>query len=417
MTFLLILIFLGVLISVHEFGHFIACKISKIGVEEFSIGFGPRLLSFNDKSETRYIIALIPFGGYVKMQGEEKREERKEGDFWLQPFYKKILVVISGPLFNFLLAIVAFLIGYSLIGYETLPIYRVYEVKSPTSPFMPNDSILSIDGKQVKTIEDVYYYFSKAEKHEVEVLRNNDKVILHVAGRNFDSLGVNFYIPPIVNRVEKGSPAYKAGLRKFDRILSFNETEIHSWMELVDSIRANPNRDIALKVLRGTDTLVITLHVAEELGSDGKKFGKIGITPLAIKRRLSLLNAIAVSITRSLEVTWIFIVYIIRLFTGRVPLSNLGGPIMIGKVIYTTTSYGAFQLLYLLGLISINLCIVNLLPIPALDGFHFWVYLLEGVTKKELPTEAKRILQLIGFAILLILMVIIAAFDILRLIR
>uniref|UniRef100_A0A7V3ZZA8 Zinc metalloprotease n=1 Tax=candidate division WOR-3 bacterium TaxID=2052148 RepID=A0A7V3ZZA8_UNCW3 len=417
LTFLLVLLFLGILIAVHEFGHFIACRIQHIGVEEFSIGFGPRVLSFTDKVGTRYSLSLIPFGGYVKIKGEEKSENPEPGDFWIQPFYKKIFVVISGPVFNLILALVVFGLGYSLVGYETIPIYRVYKVESEIASLQAGDSIIAIDGKFVSTLEDLYYYFSKKDKHILLIERGNQKVTIELLGKNFDSLRVIFAIPPIVNRIEKGSPAHRAGLKKGDKIVRFNNTPVSLWQEVVDSIRNYPGKEIRLAVERGGNILEFLITPLVETTPNNEKIGRIGITAPSVKKRLNIFEAFRVSITRSLEITWIYIVYLMRLFRGKVPLSNLGGPIMIGKVIYTASSYGLFQLLYLLGLISINLFIINLIPLPALDGWHFLVYLIEGITKRELSPEVKRVLQLIGFTILLILMIVIAFFDILRIVR
>ncbi|MGB9824736.1 MAG: RIP metalloprotease RseP [Candidatus Hydrothermia bacterium] len=417
MTFILIVIFLGILITVHELGHFFACKISGIGVEEFSIGFGPRIFTYKDRSGTKYSLSLVPFGGFVKMQGEEKKESASSGDFWSQPFYKKIFVVLAGPFSNLLLAVFAFLLGYSIIGYDTLPNSRIYEVQSKFTPLVPGDSIVSVDGKKVETIEDIYYFFSKDTIHQISVVRDGKELNFVIHGNNFDSLGIEFFIPPIVNKVEKGSPAQKAGLKPGDVILRINNITINTWKELTNIVRENPGKEISLTVLRGRDTLNLSLKVMLEQGASGEKFGRIGITALSVRKRLGFLDALVTSVSRSLQITFIFIIYIIKLFRGKVPLSNIGGPIMIGKVIYTATSYGAFQLLYLLGLISINLCIVNLLPIPALDGWHFLVYLVEGITKRELPENIKRVIQFAGFILLLVLMVVIVFFDILRLFR
>ncbi|MEO0198038.1 MAG: RIP metalloprotease RseP [candidate division WOR-3 bacterium] len=417
MTFILVLIFLGVLITVHELGHFLACRISGIDVEEFSIGFGPRILSIKDNRGTKYSISLIPFGGYVKMQGEEKSNSWNPGDFWLQPYYKKIFVVLSGPFFNLFLAILVFIIGYSVVGYETLPNSPIYNVKSKASPFLPGDSIATIDGKHIKTLEDLYYYFSKKDTHRVEVVRDGQVFTISLTGKNLDTLGIEFYIPPVINRVEKGSSAHKAGLRTGDIILSVNDSIINTWSELVDLIRNSAGKEITLLVLRGIDTLSVRLKVMEELDQKGEKIGRIGITAPSIRKKVGLISAVIISVSRSFQITYMFVVHLIRLIFGKVPVSTIGGPIMIGKVIYTATSYGAFQLLYLLGLISINLCIVNLLPLPALDGWHFWVYLAEGITKRELPENIKRIIQFAGLLFLIILMVVIAFFDILRLFR
>jgi len=417
LTVLLVLLFLGILIAVHEFGHFIACRIQHIGVEEFSIGFGPRIITFEDKEGTKYSLSIIPFGGYVKIKGEEKSDNPAPYDFWVQPFYKKILVVVSGPIFNLVLALVVFVIGYSLVGYETIPLYRIYRVENAGVPFQEGDSIIAIDGRYINTIEDLYYYFSKRDKHLLLVERNEQRLAIELSGRNFDSLKVTFLIPPVVNRVEKGSPAHNVGLKKGDRIIRFNNTPVLLWQELVDSIRNYPGKEIKLVVERGSDTLEFLFTPEIQVTPDNRKIGRIGITAPSIKKRLNIFEAVKVSVTRSIEITWIYIVYLLRLFRGKVPISNLGGPIMIGKVIYTASSYGLFQLLYLLGLISINLFIINLIPLPALDGWHFWVYLIEGITKRELSPEIKRIVQLIGFTFLLILMIVIAFFDILRIVR
>ncbi len=415
-TFLLLIIFLGILIAIHEFGHFIACRLQKIDVEEFSIGFGPRILSFKDKRGTKFTISLIPFGGFVKIKGEEKSENPNPGDFWIQPFYKKIFVVIAGPIFNLLLAVFVFIIGYSIVGYETVPIFRIYEVKSPESPLEPGDSIIAIDNKYVKTIEDLYYFYSKKDTHFVKLLRGDSVLQVTLVGREFDSLQVVFSIPPVVNRVEKGSPAHKAGLKKGDKVIKLNETEIHHWTQLVDSIRNSAGKKLQLKVIRGSDTLNFEVIPTSEPAAQGT-FARIGITSPSVKKRLNIGEAIYTSVSRSIQVTIIFISFLLKLFIGKTPLSSIGGPIMIGKVIYTASSYGLFQLLYLLGLISINLFIVNLLPIPAIDGWHIFIYLVEGLTKKEVTPEFKRIAQIVGFALLLILMIVIAIFDILRIIH
>ncbi len=413
-TVILVLIFLGILITVHEFGHFFACRISNINVEEFSIGFGPRLFSFKDKHGTQYSLSLIPFGGFVKIQGEEKSGAPSPGDFWPQPFYKKMFVVISGPLFNLVLAIVTFILGYSVVGYETVPLYSIYAVGNPASGFIKGDSVISIDGKTINTVEDLYYYYSKRDTHTVKVIRNNEVVDITSIGRNFDSLNVVFNIPPLVHRVEKGSPAFKAGIKVGDLILKFNDVEVSTWNELVDSIRHNAGHQIVLTVLRSNDTLLVPLQVGSEASTEGVEIGRIGILAPSIRKRLNLVDAVSVSVVRSAEVTWTLIVYLVGLFVGKVPVSSLGGPIMIGKVIYSVSSYGLFQLLYLLGLISINLFIINLLPIPALDGWHFWVYFLEGILRREFSPEVKRIIQFVGFSLLIALMIVITIFDILR---
>jgi regulator of sigma E protease len=253
MVIVLTLFVLGIIIFVHELGHYLAAKAVGIYIETFSIGFGPKILSFRFW-DTEWVLAAIPFGGYVKMKGDNPEESTSSHDEFLgKSVPQRIFVVLSGPLMNLILGFTIFFAAYNIVGFTSLPGNKVWQIEKESiaaqAGFEPGDEILSVDGKPFKYWDDFFKNIIKPGEHVVTVRRGNSLTELKVVYRDSLKLGIVPYIPPVVGAVRKGGPAYKAGLQPGDSVISINGIHVRSWNDMVKIIKSHPGKPIKISVV------------------------------------------------------------------------------------------------------------------------------------------------------------------------
>lgn len=348
MTFLSAIILLGLIIFVHELGHFLSAKLMGVKVLKFSLGFGPKLIS-KRYGDTEYLISSIPFGGYVKMlgesSGEELQEEEKVFAFNYQPVWKRFIIVFLGPLFNLLFAIVIFVFVFSY--------------------------------------------------------------------------GIPVLLPE-VGDVLPQSPAERAGLMKGDTVVSIDSSQITQWDEMTNIIHNSPGRSLNLKIKRKSE--IITLSVIPEkkriqdLFGQGKEVGLIGIKPSGktFTKKSDFTESVTNSVSRTWEIAVLTVVSIVKLIQRVIPMNTIGGPILIIQMAGEQASLGILNFFIFMAIININLGVLNLLPIPILDGGHIFFLGIEAIRRKPLEERFITVAQRIGLAIILLIMVFALYNDLIR---
>lgn len=407
--FLGIVIGFGLLIIWHELGHFLAALSVGIKPAVFSIGFGSRIWGINING-TDFRISALPFGGYVRFEDEGPTGIPQT--FYQKPLWARLWVVFAGPLFSFILGpILAFILSaYSgeLYIYTT----RIYKSKTPL--FWVGDSILTINGKFVNSGEEAIELLSGEKEKTVEVLSKNGRRIVKIKGDYSDSL--DFRILPIVGSTVKGFPAY-GKLKVYDWIESVDTIVIYSWQQLVDYVKGKKSGDtVSLVVYRDGKKLHIKLPVKES--SDG---GKLGIYVYYKKKWPPSLSKI---LDKTLFLTKKFSLLIYeslkKLVSGEIkPQEGIGGPLTIGAVMAEAATSGFDVWLSILIVITINLAIINLLPIPALDGGHIMFMIFDEVylriTGRRIPERAMIWILMFGIFIIISLSILALGLDIHRL--
>ena len=385
-TFYAFIILLGVLVTIHEFGHFIAARSVGIRVERFSVGVPPRLFSITSLDEgfllnifffklingkikwapiisktikkenrigssTEYVIALLPLGGYVKMAGmiDESMDTNinyKSDEFQSKTLLQKIWVLSAGVIMNTLLAIIVFsLLGY----YNGIP----------------------------KTIDE-----------------------------------------PIVFELQENMPAEKAGLLPGDRIISINSEQISTWGDMTKIIHSNPNNVLSFKIKRSTEILEFEIKASEYTVPSKRAIdtiGIIGIAPEVYYEDISLMKSLSNGLNQTISSFGLIIYSLQMLGSGAASISDLGGPIMIAQLAGQTAEAGITPFLTFMALLSVNLAFLNILPIPGLDGGHIFIHLIEAVLRRPLKIKTRIVIQQIGMVLLLMLMVTVIMQDITRL--
>jgi regulator of sigma E protease len=344
-----LIIVLGVLIFFHELGHFLVARVLGVGVERFSLGFGPKLIG-KTIGITEYRISAIPLGGYVKMVGESPDSELDPSDlpisFTHKHVFKRILIVAAGPFFNILLALIIFF------------------------------GIFQISGLLI--------------------------------------------LKPGIGDVNEGTPAYMAGLKKDDLVVSIDGVDISSWEDMANAIMASKGKTLAISVLR--EDKVLTKNVTPEVKKFKNIFNEdvdryvIGITASGevFKKDLNFFQAVSESINQTYQITALTIKGIVKLFQGTVSPKTLGGPIMIAQMAGQQAKEGVVNLIFFIALISINLAILNFLPIPVLDGGHLLFFFIEAIKGSPVSIRVREISQQAGIFVLILLMIYVFYNDIAR---
>ncbi len=422
------LILIGILVWVHEFGHFLMAKLFRVRVEVFSIGFGPPLIA-KRIGETVYQVAAIPLGGYVKLYGEEESVNDPAAFSSKKP-WQKILIAFGGPLFNFLLTILLFTAiftaGVEVPKYIKEPVVVGYVEKSSWAEkvgLKPGDKIVKINGYEVKKweeLKDILLKLSLEGKKETYLYVEREEKVLAIKVQlpefktGQEKLGIAPYIPPVVGGVMEGSPADQVGLRPGDVILEVNGKKVSTWYELVEIVRKSKGETLTLKVKRGNKIFEVSVIPAE---NPRTKQPFLGITPKVDTVKVShpFPESLKLAVERTKELTLLTFQVLWGLITGDVSFKTLGGPIAIAQFAGQAAETGVMAFLTAMAFISLQLGIFNLLPLPVLDGGLILLFLIEWIRGRPLPDKFKETWQRVGIALILTLMVFVFVNDILRL--
>jgi regulator of sigma E protease len=350
-TIIATIVVLGILVFVHEFGHFLLAKLLKVRVEAFSLGFPPKLLS-KKVGETEYRLSVIPLGGYVKLLGENPDEEvppeLQPRSFSHHPLWHRTLIVLAGPGFNLLFCVLAL---FLLFGFSGIP-----------------------------------------------------------------------YLTTTIGSVKPDSPAAQAGLQPGDKVLALNDQKVERWDQLSSLIRQNGERPLVLHVKRGDQTfqVKITPETMETTNIFGQKVSAVLIgvgsaSELEVEK-VGVFRAFGEGVSYTYRILALTVVSIYKLITQEIPVNTLGGPILIAQVAGQQAEQGFSYLLHFMAILSVNLALLNLLPIPILDGGHLFFILWEAVRGKPMAVKHREMAQAMGLMLILALMVLVFYQDIMRLI-
>jgi regulator of sigma E protease len=419
---------LGVLIFVHELGHFLMARRIGVRVLTFSLGFGPKLLSFR-RGDTEYCISAIPLGGYVKMAGENPEDTRTGAadEFLSKSKWQRFQVLVMGPVMNIVLALVvmAFVLyqGAQVPAFEQQPVV-IGSFASDTSPALKaglkiGDRVLTIDTRPVETWEQFSLAIVSKAKREVSVGfvrngQNNSLIVVPDAQGKFEmgDIGIQPQVHPEVLAVEPGKPAASAGLQKGDVVLVAGSEKDVSRERLVAMIKAHEGQPLELRIKRADAQQTITVTPQ-----------KIGDTVM-IGAQLSVfetrtiepgpLEAVTLSFQKNWEWTKLIVQTLEGLFTRETSVKQLMGPVAIADLSGTAAQAGWIQLFSLMAMISLNLGLLNLMPIPVLDGGHIFILALEGLARRDFSMKVKEKMLLAGFVLLVMLMVTVIYNDLMR---
>ncbi len=439
---------LGALIIVHEYGHYLVARSVGVKVLRFSVGFGRALWSRRvGRDGTEWAIAMFPLGGYVKMLDEREGEvapEELHRSFNRQPVWRRMLIVVAGPVANLVLAAFVYW-GLFWHGMEELkPILAqpVAASAAAAAGIENGERVLKVAGEVVQTWQDMRWVLLRRavdqSSIDLEVVnQRNEIAVRHLdvssaraegwQGDALEKLGINLYrprIPAVIGKVNPESPAAAAGLSVGDEILAIAGHPITTWSEVVQRVRAAPGESLAFIFRRdGADRIVnITPAVVDE---DGRQFGRIGATVRDDGRsRSELMIRVSygpmAALSKALDETWdksVFsLVMIGKMISGEVSWRNISGPVTIADYAGQSAKLGMTYYLQFLALVSISLAVLNLLPIPILDGGHLLYYVVEIIKGGPLSERSMEIGQQIGLALLMMLMAFAFYNDINRLI-
>ncbi len=418
-AFIVAVILLGILVVVHEGGHFIVAKVSKISAPIFSIGFGPKIFSFK-RGETEYRISAIPFGGYVKLKGMEPGEyTEEENAFYSKSPLIRLGVVLAGPISNFILGFLIFWMMIIFTGVEVPPFTKVGGIEKAStaekSGIEKGDSIISVNGKKVKDFYDIENLIGKGNV-EVALIRENKKLDVHIP-RIKKGLGILPFFPPIVGQVEKHSPADSLGLKNGDRILMINGKKIDEWEDMKNIVANSPGKRLSIqwkhngKMFSGN----IVPKKAQSIKNDSIiSIGILGIVSYSKTKRIPLYLSFIEGGKRAIFSTYQMLYNLGLIIKRKVSAKELGGPVAIVYLTGKSLEFGWKNLFAFFAIISINLFIVNLIPLPPLDGAHALLSLVEMITKKKPNKKAMEIIEQIGFVIIMLLIILVFYNDTVR---
>ncbi len=427
---------IGILVTFHEFGHFYIARLFNVKVLNFSIGFGKTLFKKQFSNEgTEYSIGLVPLGGYVKMlESSELDPEKDKADyvycFDKQSVYKKFLIVAAGPVFNLILAVIFFTVvhfsgitgmkpfvtsieGHNLSQVQNKSFHEIIEVNGVATQRWQDVRVEILNAVVNKTRLNVLV---KDYKNNISAINiNYGDNILQEDGDIILNLGFNPKtpeIPSVIGTIKNNSPASLAGLHVGDQILSVNDKNIKNWDSLVTIIQNNPDNILKLKVNRFEKILDIILVPAIKASSDDKS-GYAGISPdrnalndFRVLVKYPFFESIYKSILLTYNYSILTFKMIFELFTGQANMNNISGPLSIAEFSGKSLSMGFVYFSYLLAILSISLGVLNLLPIPVLDGGHLVYYIFEILTGKAVSEKFQLIAQQFGMLILFGIMII-----------
>jgi len=470
-SILSLLLTLGILVTIHEFGHFWVARRCGVKVLRFSVGFGRPIFSWFDKSGTEFVLAMIPLGGYVKMLDEREapvEENLKHFAFNRKKVSQRIAIVAAGPIANFIFAIFAYWLMF-LWGFNVLiPNIGSVDVDSVAakSGLTSGYEITAVDGQETagwrsvsmalinrigdtgileinarKSVSNSNEYakispsFSTSEQSqaltETFSLPIEEWLINREPSQLLNSLGIQParpVVPAIMGGIQKGSPAEQGGLQSGDHVFQVNERKIEAWHDFVEVVKASPEKEIQVDIIRedlNQQKQKVRLNLKPGIHQDelGNTYGRLGVSAKPFKYPSEMIREVSygpfAAISYAAAQTWadtkMSLNAIKKMVQGLISLENLSGPITIAQVASDSISSGAEEYLRFLALLSISLGILNLLPIPVLDGGHLLYYTLEGIRGKPLSEKWQTFGLKIGISFILMLMSVAFYNDVMRL--
>ena len=425
-TILAFLFVLGVLVFVHELGHFLAARRVGVRVLTFSLGFGPKILKVT-RGDTEYCVSAIPLGGYVKMAGENPDEPRSglPDEFMSKTKWERFQILIMGPVMNIALAVILLAFVFSqgvaeAVYHAEPPIVADVVPDSPAARIgiMPGDRILTVAGTQVDSWDDLLLAIGTRPDRDVALtlLRDGRTVSLTVRpegeGRyEIGNIGVLPDTHPIVDSVVPGDIAEKAGLKAGDQVQVINGKRIYTGTQFKEMIETHGGREMRITVRRDGREMEFTATPVDK--GDGAKLG-LYIGELSRSFTPGPLEAIRLSVDRNIESSGLIFRTLGGLFTGDTPIRQLQGPVGIAQMSGEYAQGGFIALLSFMAMLSINLGILNLMPVPVLDGGHIVILMLEGIARRDFSVRVKEKMLLAGFVVLMMLIVTVIYHDLTR---
>ncbi|MGH8766406.1 MAG: RIP metalloprotease RseP [Burkholderiales bacterium] len=435
-TVLSFIVALGVLIVVHEYGHYLAARLCNVRVLRFSVGFGkPLLVRRLGPDATEWMIAAIPFGGYVKMLDEREdkvRPEEAHRAFNRQGVWRRVLIVVAGPVFNFLFAIAVYT-GLYMYGLpEARPVLAAPAAGTlaQTAGFAAGDTVRSIEGGTIATWQDLRWRVlqgalqREALRFEVSGARGDIAVHLldlrtfpseDVESDALEKMGLRLFRPsldPVIGRVIGGSAGERAGLRAGDRVLRAEGVRVATWDQLVQAVRAKPSAVLRLDIERDGVQMRIDV-LPDAVTENGMRIGRIGAAPhipaadsdrIVVRMSYGPLESVAKAAVKTWDISIFSLRMLGKMLIGEVSWKHLSGPVTIADYAGQSAQMGWLSYATFLALISISLGVLNLLPIPLLDGGHLLYYAVELVKGSPVSERAMELGQRLGLALLLVMM-------------
>ena len=434
-TILAFVFVLGVLVFVHELGHFLAAKRVGIRVLKFQLGFNPTIVSFR-RGDTEYGIGALPLGGYVKMAGENPEDVELDehgkvithpDEFLAKTKWQRFQVLIMGPIMNLLLAVILTAVvnhhGMEKGSYENQPVVVGVVAEGSVAEkadIRPGDKIVSVGGDEVGTWDQFLNAVGLKPGREIEIgllrsgLPQTRKLTPSVVGRSrfeFGDIGVMPNVHPHVGEVSKGSAAERAGLKINDVVLAVDGKPITFSYQLKQAISKHPEQQIAMTILRGGQTQTVQATPSRQ-GDEGLLGIRIGDDTYTDKPNFS--ESISRAVTMNIEMARLIFKTLGGLFTRETSPKQLMGPIAIAQLSGESAQLGWIALISLMASISLNLGLLNLMPVPVLDGGHIFIMALEGLARRDFSQAVKEKMLMAGFAVILMLMVTVIYNDLTR---
>ncbi|HUL00722.1 MAG TPA: RIP metalloprotease RseP [Nitrospirota bacterium] len=422
MTLIYFLIVIGILVFVHEFGHFIMAKRAGVRVEKFSLGFGPKIIGFK-KGDTEYLISALPLGGYVKMAGENPDEEPTGAfdEFQAKTVWQRVKIGVAGPITNIALAFLILPFVFMIGTYSEGPAKVGYVDKgSPgeRAGFMAGDVIEKINGRAISDWTKALTLIAVNPDTDVTVTvdRHGEKInlILRPATATELKIGTSGLVPDMpaeIGRLKPGFPAEKGGVKVNDKIIAVNGKTIYHWNQFSSLVRESKGKKLTLSIERGG--LRIEKSVTPVMDND--RF-VIGVEPIvrSVFKRYGFFESLRLGFDKAIELIDLTFITLKKLFMLSISIKNLGGPVMIAQMSGQAAAAGLSAFLLFLAFVSISLGILNLLPIPVLDGGLVLFLVIEAIRKKPLSRRTMEIAQSIGAALLITLIAVVSYNDVMR---
>ena len=448
-----IIVLLGVIIGIHELGHFLAARKFNVHVIRFKIGFGKTLVSRFDKQGTEFSIGLLPLGGYVQMLGEDNPIQGKDSD---QDHYSKeisypqaslgarAIITAAGPIANFVLAVTAYFLIFMIGVKDIVPIVGAVNDNSLAmeAGIEVGDRIVSIDNKEVVSLKDLNTLLALRIGETGSILVNYKKPnsdLKYSESVNIEnwlsseldqsiisSFGILPFIPPIVSSVQVGSPADKSGIESGDQIIRVGDNVIRTWYELVEEISSIPDKETLLTIKRNGTSFSVPASIGSVQDELGMKIGRIGIARISSNEEMpdeflvitkkGPIESFVLGIKETYNFTVLILDSIGKMITGSISAENIGGPIQIAVLSGTAAKAGLVSFISMIALLSINLGLVNLLPVPILDGGQLVLIAAEKIKGSPLSPGFVEFAYRIGLLLVIGLMVFAVFNDITRIV-